>query len=336
MRFVPFLLMAAVAGCASSPTAEEAARIEDYFTRGSQYYSAGRYPQAFDQARRALDLEPDSGRLNLLAGRSLLMQRSLNSVAASQSYLETAVEELDSYKAPYALAEFHFRYGSLLTDFAKREHDDLMLFPDADPDFHARRLRENDKRVATAREHFTDAEKLLEDVREEVPENLDALELLGQVRSLRGDDVGALEALAAALEILITSRDYKNYVLGTDGQLSVEEERRLRQDLDRDIQREVALHYLTSGLHRRLGDVLSEERAYDQILALVPVESGARYSRGAVRYELGRIAEAAADMRAFVATTEMGTDSAQVQNAVRIVREFEAMQSGAGRPVSGP
>jgi len=335
MRRAPLVLLIAACGCASGPTEDELARVEDYFTRGSQYYSAGRYPQAFDQARRALELEPESGRLNLLAGRSLLMQRGLQPVANAQGYLEKAAEELDNYKAPYALAEFHFRYGSLLTDYAQKEREDLERFPDADAEFHAGRLRENEKRRRTAEDHFDQAEDLLEEVRAEVPEDLDTLEMLGQVRSLRADDDGALEALGSALEILATSREYKNYVLGTDDQLSVEEERRLRSDLDGDIRREVAILYLVAGLNRRLSDIHGEERAYDRILALAPSESGARFSRGAVRYELGRLAEAASDMRAFVASTELGPESEEVQRAVDIVHEFETLQSG-GRPLSRP
>lgn len=340
MRPAALLLAVAAAllpACASGPNADERARIEDYFTRGSTYYAAGRYPQAYDQAMRALELDPDEGRLNLLAGRALLMQRSLKSVAAALPYLEKAADEMDNYKAPYALAEFHFRYGSLLFEFASQQRLDYENFPDVDARLQARRLKENAEREQTARRHFRDARALLEEVREEVPQDLDTLEMLGQCCALLDDDDGAQEALGEALKLLAESRQYKNLVLGTDGNLSLDEEARIRRDLAGDIRREVAIHYLLSGLHRRANRPRLEEQAYDSILALTPSENAARFSRAEVRYELGRLAEAAADMRMFISSTKLGPDSEVVQRAIAIVHEFEQLQAtGRGAALNRP
>jgi tetratricopeptide (TPR) repeat protein len=322
------LCLAVLPSCASGPTEDEASRIEDYFTRGSQYYAAGRYPQAYDQASRALELDPDAGRVNLLAGRALLMQRTLRGVATALPFLETAADELDTYKADYALAEFHYRYGSLLFDYAVKQRLDLENFPEMTPQTQAEALKTNAEREQTARGHFKDARDLLIDVRLEVPEDLDTLEMLGTCHALLDNDVAAMEALDAALAILSKSREYKNYVLGTDSNLSIPEEGRLRRDLAGDIRREVAIQYLVAGLRQRADDPLAEEIAYDAILALNPKEIPARYSRANVRYDLGRLAEAAADMRTFISTTGLGPESAQVQRAVMILNEFEQLQLG--------
>ncbi len=322
------LCLAVLPACASGPTEDEAARIEDYFTRGSQYYAAGRYPQAYDQASRALELDPEAGPVNLLAGRSLLMQRSLRGVEAALPYLEKAADEMDTYKADYALAEFHYRYGSLLFDYAAKQRLDLENFPEMTPQAQASALKANAVREQKARAHFADARDLLIDVRERVPEDLDTLEMLGTCHALLDDDATAMEALDAALAILSKSREYKNYVLGTDSNLSIQEEGRLRRDLAGDIRREVAIYYLIAGLRQRAQNPLEEELAYNAILALNPKENPARYSRANVRYDLGRLAEAAADMRAFISTTTLGSDSSQVKRAAMIVHEFEQLQRG--------
>ena len=322
------LCLAALPGCASGPTEDEASRIEDYFTRGSQYYAVGRYPQAYDQAARALELDPEDGRVNLLAGRALLMQRSLRGVESALPYLEIAADEMDNYKANYALAEFHYRYGSLLFDYAAKQRLDLENFPEITPKTQAAALKANAEREQKARGHFSDARDLLLDVRAEVPEDLDTLEMLGTCCALLDDDVAAMEALDAGLAILSKSREYKNYVLGTDSNLSIQEEGRLRRDLAGDIRREVAIFYLIAGLRQRAEDPLGEEVAYNAILALNPTENPARYSRANVRYDLGRLAEAAADMRAFISSTSLDTDSVQIQRAVLIVHEFEQLQMG--------
>lgn len=330
MRTAVLLLATVLTACASGPSEDEQARIEDYFNRGMTYYAAGRFPQAYDQAIRALELDPEDGRLNLLAGRSLLMQRSLKTVAAALPFLEKAEKEMDNYKAPYALAEFHFRYGSLLFEYAQQQRLDLENFPDMDAQMQAQRLKKNAEREQTARSHFRDSRALLEQVREMVPQDLDTLEMLGQCCALLDDEEGAQEALTAALVLLDESRQYKNLILGTDANLSLDEEARIRRDLAGDIRREVAIHYLVAGLHRRANRPHLEEQSYNAILALKPGEHAARFSRAEVRYELGRLAEAAADMRMFISSTKLGPDSEVVQRAVTIVHEFEQMQ-GATR-----
>ena len=67
LRSLPsLLLLAALGACASGPTEDEAAMIEDYLIRGSTYFQSGRYMQAYDQARRALEIDDSDARLNLL------------------------------------------------------------------------------------------------------------------------------------------------------------------------------------------------------------------------------------------------------------------------------
>jgi hypothetical protein len=45
------------------------------------------------------------------------------------------------------------------------------------------------------------------------------------------------------------------------------------------------------------------------------------------RYERGRLAEAALDMREFVAITDLAYDSEQVHRALDIISEYDSLQA---------
>ncbi len=321
------LLCLSCLSCSSAEQEDQQARLEDFRERAAQYFNSGRYPQAFQQAQLGLRIEPDDGGLNLLAGRALVMQRDLQQVAHALAYLETAQEELDNYKADYSLAEFHFRYGSMLYKFAQSEKENLLHYPVEEPEVQKEKLALCEERIGKAENHFRQAQALLDDVLETVPENLDALEMRGQVLALLHQGEAALADLNQALDILGKSRKYKNRVLATDTNLSVEQEGRIRRDLEGDIQREVAIRFLIASIWKSEGDIRREEEQYTQILNLNPDMGVAYHSRGLCCYELGRLAEACADMREFVSRTDLEFDSPQVKQAMQIIEEFGALQS---------
>ncbi|MHC4823970.1 MAG: hypothetical protein ACYTEP_08130 [Planctomycetota bacterium] len=323
------LLVLVLGACSSSAEQEnEAARLEDFRVRAAQYFNSGRFPQAYQQAVMGLQIEPDDGGLNLIAGRSLVMQRDLQKVSHALEYLETAQDELENYKADYSLAEFHFRYGSMLYGFAAKERESLIEFPEKDETIQAERLALCEERIQTSEEHFAEALKLLDQVLEVRADDLNALEMRGQVFALLERDDAAFEDFNAAIAVLEESRQYKNRVLATDANLTVEQEQRLRRDLSGDIQREIAIRFVIAGILKRANLLREEEEQYSTILGLDPDMEVAYHSRALCRYELGRMAEASADMREFVGRTELTFDTPQVKEAMRIIEEYSAIQGG--------
>lgn len=320
------LLLLGFTACSGTEVENEDARMEDFRNRAMQYFNSGRYPQAFQQARLGLEIDDEDGGLNLLAGRSLVMQRELTQVSHALPYLEIAQEELDNYKADYSLGEFHFRYGSMLFAFAQREKQSLIQFPDANPKSQESKLADCEVRIKKAEVHFQDALALFNVVLETVPEDLQTLEKRGQTHALLGHDEAAAADLEAAVSFLLESRQYKNRVLATDSNLTVQQEDRVRRDLNGDIQREIAIRFLMAGLLKRTKDVRAEEEQYSIILELDPNAEVAYHSRALCRYELGRLAEASADMHAFVGRTDMEFDTPQVQQAMRIIEEYSTLQ----------
>jgi len=323
---LPALLLL-LGACSSTESDNEEARMEDFRNRAAQYFNQGRYVQAFQQSQLGLQIEPDDGSLNLIAGRSLVMQRDLAQVARAYQFLETAQDELENYKADYSMAEFHFRYGSMLYRYAQDEKASLREYPDPDAKVQAAKLNASEERIAKAESHFEDAEELLDEVLAETEEDLNAMEMRGQVRALLGNDPGAMEDLSASIDILAQSRAYKNRVL-TDPNLSLAQEERIYRDLDGDIKREVAIRFVLASIHKRGMALRAEESQYSTILGLDPDAEIAYHSRALCRYELGRLAEASADMREFVGRTELGFETPQVQEAMRIIEEYSSIQGG--------
>lgn len=321
LRLAPSLLLACCMACSLTPgDDDDASRLEDFRNRASNYFNSGRYQQAYQQAELGLSIDEDDGGLNLIAGRALLLQRDLMKVAHAYPYLERAQDELDNYKGDYSMAEFHYRYGSMLLEHAREEDTALRKWPREDPKMQAAELKKNDERRETAAGHFADAAALLDDVLEVVPEDNSALEMAGQVAALQGDDARAIGYLGEALDLLLASRQYKNRVLASDTGLTMEDEERLHEDLLNDIRREVAIRFLLAGLHQRSGSTKAEEGEYNNILALDPDSTPAWYSRGMVRYEEGQLAPAVRDLEEFLGRTTLPLESSQVQAALEIVR----------------
>lgn len=306
--------------CSSAPSDEDdISRLEDFRNRASNYFNSGRYQQAYQQAELGLSIDQNDGGLNLIAGRALLLQRDLMKVAHAYPYLERAQEELDNYKGNYSMAEFHYRYGSMLLDHARDEEAALRKWPRENEQQQIAELKKNEQRKDTAAEHFADAAALLVEVLEVVPEDNSALEMAGQVAALQGNDAGAIGYLGQALDLLLASRQYKNRVLASDTGLSMADEERLHEDLLNDIHREVAIRFLLAGLHQRSGSRQAEVGEYNNILALDPDSTPAWYSRGMVRYEAGELALAVRDLEEFLGRTTLSLESSQVQAALQIV-----------------
>jgi len=322
------MLLPALVACGASPEEENLqSQKEDYFERATIYYNSGRYTQAYQQARRGLEIEPDNGGLNLVAGRSLLLHRDLTEVSHALHYLEVAQEELQNYKADFAMAEWHFRYGSLLLGVAEESKANTLKYPDTDAKIQAQLLDGFAEQISKANMHFSSADALLDSVILATPEDLNALEMSGQVNALLGNTAKALIPLQTAIRLLQESRQYNNRLLLTDARLGISQEEYVRRVLNSDIKREVAIHFLVAGLHQKNEAFQAEEYEYTTILGLAPNSAPALHSRGLCRYERGRLSEAATDMREFIAITELEFDASQVQKALDIITESDALQA---------
>ena len=311
--------------CSSGPTDEEiAVKVDDFRQRSSQYFNAGRYPQAYQQAALGLELTTDDdGELNLLAGHALMMMRELASVAAAEAYLVKAQEMLDSYRADLILGEFHQRYGAMLNAHARRQLKLAEGLESLDDDQRQTAIEENEERVETAIQHFQDAVKLFLFALEKSPDDLHALQLIGQSYAYLGEHADARKHLGHAVDILVESRQYKNRKLATDTQINLREADRLRSGMLGDINSEIAIRILLAGLDKLDGNVAAEIEQYSTILELNPAHLNVSYLRGVACYNTGNIAQAIVDIEHFISNTDLPYDHPQVQHSLKITNELK-------------
>lgn len=311
---------------------EEIATRDEFHQRAVQYYDVGRYVQAEQQARKGLLLDPEDAMLNLVVGRALIMQGTMNKLAQARPFLEVAREELaeaELHKADFSLAQYHLLYGRELAAHVARERRSLEQNPAREEAERSKLLAELEERDARAREHWDLAAAAAATALQRAPDVLQYLEIQGQIAALRGDDELAFAALGRALEILGESRDFLNRTLSFNATLPVGEEERLRRRLIGDIRREVAIRDVRAGIFKRQGRLPDEEREYTTMLQLDERQPNVLFSRGMVRYELGRIPEAAEDMREFLMLTELDPRAEQVAQAVEIIHHYERLQPEA-------
>ncbi|MBC8371319.1 MAG: hypothetical protein H8E25_15060 [Planctomycetes bacterium] len=317
------LFCTTLCACSSGPTEEELnVRVDDLRQRSAQYFNAGSYHQALQQALLGLELvDSDSGELNMLAGHALMMMGDLHDVASAQPYLERACEMLDNYRADLLLGEFHQRYGSMLHAHALRLRKSIADFPSSNEEQQIADSEANELRLAKAQQHFLLAIELFLVALKESPDDLYALQLIGSSYSLTKQPAPARVYLNQAIDILVESRQYKNRVIVTDTKMDLRQESRLRNELLQDIQTEVAIRMLIAGLDSVASDTAAELAQYTKILGLSPQNLNAIFGRGLCHYKLGNFHLATADFDYFIANTPLGFDHPQVRRAFKIIEE---------------
>ncbi|MDE0585927.1 MAG: hypothetical protein OSB63_04855 [Planctomycetota bacterium] len=318
-------ICAIFAACSSGPTEEEiAVKVDDFRQRSAQYFNARSYLQAYQQAKLGLELTTrDDGDLNLLAGHSLMMMRDLNAVARSEAYLVKAQEMLGSYRADLILGEYHQRYGAMLNAHARRQLKLAEELEGLDAEQRQAEIDENEERIEIAIQHFEEAAELFLLALEQSPDDLHALQLIGQSYSYLGENAAARKHLGHAVSILVESRQYKNRILATDTKMDLREESRLRAGMLSDINTEVSIRILLAGLDSLDGNVAAEIEQYSTILELNPGHLNVSYLRGMCYYNTGDIEQAIIDLERFISNTDLSYDHPQVKNSLRITNDLK-------------
>ena len=313
-------ICAVFTACSSGPTEEEiAVKVDDFRQRSAQYFNARRYVQAYQQATLGLELTTDDdGELNLLAGHALMMMRNLNDVAKSEAYLLKAQEMLDTYRADLILGEFHQRYGAMLNAHAHRQLKIAQEREILDDAQRQAEIEENEERIETAVQHFKDAAELFLVALEKSPDDLHALQLIGQSYAYLSEHAAARKHLGHAVDILVESRQYKNRILAMDTKINLREADRLRAGMLGDINTEVSIRILLAGLDKLDGDVAAEIEQYSTILELSPNNLNVSYLRGISYYNTGNIAQAIVDLERFISNTDLSYEHPQVQHSLKI------------------
>ena len=297
---------------------EEENLREDYAIRAAQYYETGDFVRAEHQARRGLALDNEHGILNLILGRTLLKKRNLTSVAASRRPLEKAHKTIHSHRTAYSLGEFHLRYGEFLRGEAGVLRATADELPTEEKFEQADLYRRAKKLEGKAAEHLTTSLDFINTALSEQPDWIFALQHKASILAHQKENKKALTTVDHLCQVLGKSRKHKNEQLLLQ-ELSVSQENRLRRDLFTDIEWELAARGLASTILMNQKTWESAEAHLTQMLSLAPDMVTEYYNRGLCLHHMGRIQEAAADMRIFLGKTDLAMDTAEVDRALAIM-----------------
>jgi len=323
MRFLSLILI--LGACSLSE--EEEDRLAAHLQRAQIYFDASKFPQAQQQANLGLIIEPENPTLNHIMGRTLLGMRDIQSVRNSGSFLKVAHDGLDSPHTAYSLGEYHLRLAQFM--LGRSEH--LKARAVGLPDEEAQDMKTRAARTEShAGGELLLARELLEVAVAQSPENSHALRLLANCCAHQRDGERAMAVLGELVQILEESRSYKNEKLALQS-LSVSDETRLRKRVRADITAEIRARGLIATIHMDSKNYAPAELEFNQILNLDPA-ADEYYNRGLCRYYLGRLGEAASDMRTFLGRTSLEFKSETASRALDIVSQYEALQKTGAAP----
>jgi tetratricopeptide (TPR) repeat protein len=319
--FLPLLLLPC---CALSQ--EELDQIADYRQRAALYYGDNDLARAEDQARRGLEIDPENGELQHLLGRTLLKRGDPTSVQRARGHLELAYDVEDDFKTAYSLGEYHLRHAELLLSSAAVLEMRIGDMKKPDPSILRSMEADIKTRKEKAEDHLTDALTYLNQALGARQEWVEALQHLASTYAHLHRDQDALDAIQDLCGILQRSRNNKNSSLTTQ-QFKVPEEQFWRDSLMRDIAWEVEARGLAASILMNGKRWREAETELTAILNLAPDRANEYFNRGLARYYLGKLPDAAGDMRSFLGKTRLPKNSEQVSQALDIVQEFESQSN---------
>ena len=319
MRSSPILLLL-LSGCAL--TAEQEKNLESYQSRASLYWEGGHLGQALGQIEMGLAIEPDDYKL-------LALQAAIH-LRESNPYFSTDQRMLD-----LSLEEFE----TLWNMRSANSHDRRVLF------FYAlarqrqgMRLLSEAERLRTRGSFPTNIPDPIaaKEVQSQADQEFAAAQDMLQILLDRGE----LERLCHyhMMQLAIATNDSARVISEGDKYLKavaiaqqqtreaiastvvygweVEQKKTLEELRKEELD---ARAFLAERLNAE-GQYEDALRQLNAILRLDPSRSADYYNRGVILRKLGRLEQAKADLRTFVATTSLPSDSPKIVDAIQTLQ----------------
>jgi len=333
----PFLLVLGCSACGVfGLTQEQRSDLAQHQERASVYWSANRLPQALDQVERGLAIDPSDYRLNYVKGYCLMRQASDPRYASTPGRRRALLEDARAaFDATLELRAFEDHDPRVLLGDALL-HEDLARFMLEEKrlmeeESARREIGPQERALLQIRQHEYHTEMLLYLARAE--RDLDALRVRGDlllltykhllnVKSLRGDYVGAVEAGQNYLERASKEQDAKQRVY--ESTLLVANEERAAQEISNLVGDELTVRSQLANLHYDRGRFDLAVMELDRILQIDPSRSADYYNRARALLEAGRRDEAYRDVQKFLATHSLPPGHATLVRAHDMLRQLEA------------
>jgi tetratricopeptide (TPR) repeat protein len=301
---------------------EELDQIADFRQRAAQYYGVNDLMRAEQQARLGLEIDPENGELQHLLGRTLLKRGDPTSVQRARAHLELAYDVEDDFKTAYSLGEYHLRHAELLLSSVAVLEIRKAEMKEPNPAIVSAMESDIDSRKVKAEDHLQDSLTYLKQALDGRKEWVEALQHLASTYAHLHQDQDSLDAIQKLCAILQRSRLSNNSRLATQT-FTLAQEQFWRDSQRRDIAWEVEARGLAASILMNGERWAEAETELTEILKLTPNRANEYFNRGLARYYLGKLPDAAGDMRSFLGKTKLPRDSDQVIRALDIVQEFE-------------
>jgi regulator of sirC expression with transglutaminase-like and TPR domain len=317
MRSLLLLLPLCLLACTALDT-EEKTRLASYQRNAALYFDKAKYDQALGVIDRGLELEPWDYKLRTLRA-SIFLRLSGPAAGRDQRMLDQSLET----------------FAEVFADRSLRRHDSPMLF------YYALARQKQGLRLLAEAARIDrkqpDAEERIAELDAAADaENAAARELFATLLH-RGDykrlcHYHLLQIAAADQDrttILAQGAEYLTASAAEQDKLTKEIDRTMtygyevdqKQQLAQRRAEEIEVRTLMAQqlyLQRDWSDALAHVEA---VLKLDPTRSDDHYNRGLLLRELGRVDEAKADLRTFLATTSLPPDSPKVVDAVKVLTQ---------------
>lgn len=322
MRRAPTLLLSTtlallLGSCSSSGTkpVDKQRQVEIHTEATVGYMSIGEFDRAIDQAVRGLALAPEDKKLRLYLARALLRRGGTQDVLRAEELLR-GLDGSEDFRVPLGLAEVLERKGLAFEDAGIAIASGKRFTQNPDPAARGAELR------AQARAAWEESLTLYEQANALRPNDYEVMSGLSRACSLLGRDEQSLAWAEAVLQITSTDRAFwQNQLQRPD--VSANEEERLRRNIARLNEIEVALLLKASSTELRLG---RRERAIDYLTRVIEIDPSLAeaYSRRAqLLIEVGRYEEAIAGIDRYLRLAALPFDHPNVQRAFELRQACE-------------
>lgn len=312
-------------GCASSDELTDEERYDIYMTNATRYYEAKRYPEAEQQVRKAIALQPDSKEANLALGWAMFYQGTPTKLAAAEEHFTVCfADDPSDFRYGLGLGFSQFAQGKMAIDRAEtlRATEPTKEFPAED--------------LANAAAEATKAglgkldlaRATLEDMLSLKADYPPALACLGQLHMLAGRYDEAIAQFERYLPIATQSR--KNFeefsVKGRD-----ELERRLAAEkVETNLAKEIEVRKAVANIRYKQSRYAEAVDELDIVLQLDERDEEALFNRGQCRYQLAEYELARLDLKKFLDVTLRPFDEL-VKRSYDLVADIDRRQAMAAK-----
>lgn len=286
-----------------------------YLENAIYYLELGDIDRAQFQAEKALELDPDNERFQLIYGRTNVMRGTAPSIEEALRVLE-AKPDIADYRWQMTFGAALERKGLLFDEAARGVRDGERATPAAD-------------RAARADELAAEARKLWADSRTRYERALGLR--TGETEALNGlvRTTALLEQFDASVswsaELIASIRDSQalaeKQLEAPD--ITAEEEARLRDNMRKNREFEVNTRLHRATVLRRLGRPSDAVRELEEVIALEPELAQPHSMRGQLLMDLGEYVKARAAFARFLQQTDLPFDDAQVRRAFDLQEECD-------------